>query len=343
MKTDSVSSDISRRTMLMGAAATSALLAISPGRLAGEAVGVAREKLKLSLFSKLFQWTDIAETAAIAKEIGFDALDLTVRPKGHVLPERVATDLPRAVETVRKAGLEVSMISTEIKSVTSPYADAMLKTASGLGIRHYRWGGLVYRDDVGIAEQIRALKPQVKALEGMNRGYGMCGMYHTHSGPKMIGGPIWDLWVLLQDLDPQWIGMNYDIGHATVEGGYGGWETSARLARDSMKGIALKDFRWPAKVTPQAGLTGGAGKRRGVDPEPEWCAIGDGIVDFRGFFEIVKGNRFSGPVQMHFEYPEFGGAENGETTLRIPKERLIAAVRRDFDRIKRVLTGLELA
>jgi hypothetical protein len=149
MKTDSVSSDISRRTMLMGAAATSALLAISPGRLAGEAVGVAREKLKLSLFSKLFQWTDIAETAAIAREIGFDALDLTVRPKGHVLPERVATDMPRAVETVRKAGLEVSMISTEIKSVTSPYAEAMLKTASGLGIRHYRWGGLVYRDGFG--------------------------------------------------------------------------------------------------------------------------------------------------------------------------------------------------
>ena len=293
-------------------------------------------KLKLSLFSKLFQWTDIQETAAIAKDLGFDALDLTVRPKGHVLPERVETDLPRTVETVHRAGLEVSMISTEIQSAASPYAELIVRTASKLGIRNYRWGGLTYKGSKGISQQLSDLKPQVKALSELNQRYGVCGMYHTHSGPNMIGGPIWDLWLLLKDLDPQWIGMNYDIGHATIEGGYGGWETSAQLVRDFMKGIALKDFRWPAKkatATPDS---------KSPDYEPEWCPIGEGIVDFRGFFRIVKGNRFKGPIQMHFEYPAFAGAENGETTLHIPKQQLIAAVRKDITYIRSILHDLQL-
>jgi sugar phosphate isomerase/epimerase len=298
-------------------------------------------RLKLSLFSKLMQWTDLKEAAAIAKDLGFDAMDLTVRPKGHVLPEHVETDLPRAVETVHRAGLEVSMISTEIKSASSPYAEVMLKTASQLGIRNYRWGGLTYKGNLEIAAQLDALKPQVKALADLNSKHNICGMYHTHSGPDMIGGPIWDLWLLLQGLDPRWIGMNYDIGHATVEGGYGGWETSAQLARESMRGIALKDFRWPSK-SEAAKLSSASAKPHSADIEPEWCPIGEGIVDFSGFFKIIKANNFAGPIQMHFEYPSFGGAENGDTTLRIPKQQLIAAVRKDIDYVKSIMRPLDL-
>jgi sugar phosphate isomerase/epimerase len=341
------SSRMSRRTLLTGAAVTSAL-SVLPSELfaqqaaagsVSQATSRPAGKLKLSLFSKIMQWTDLNEAVAIAKDLGFDALDLTVRNKGHVLPERVEVDLPRAVETVRKAGLEVSMITTDIKSVSSPYAEVMLKTASQQGIHHYRWGGLLYKGGRGISDQLNDLKPQVKALAELNRRYEMCGIYHTHSGPDQIGGPIWDLWLLLQGLDPRWIAMNYDIGHATVEGGYGGWETSAQLARDSMRGIALKDFRWPSKPVAQATA---AKKSRFADVAPEWCPIGEGIVDFRGFFSIVKANNFAGPIQFHFEYPAFGGAENGETTLRIPKAQLIAAVRKDLDYIKAILRDLEL-
>jgi sugar phosphate isomerase/epimerase len=157
----------------------------------------------------------------------------------------------------------------------------------------------------------------------------------------MIGGPIWDLWLLLQDLDSRWIGMNYDIGHATIEGGYGGWQTSARLAKDSMRGIALKDFRWPSKTKAAPPDIHASAPPRAVY-EPEWCPIGEGVVDFRGFFEIVKQNGFSGPVQMHFEYPEFGGAENGDTVLRISKQQLITAVRKDLTYIRGVLRDLNL-
>ncbi|MEO6803294.1 MAG: TIM barrel protein [Granulicella sp.] len=329
---------ISRRQLLTGAAATGAIHTLAPSAFAQSAAAQATaqpaspRKLKLSLFSKLFQWTDLKHTAAIARDLGFDALDLTVRRKGHVLPERVATDLPAAVDIVQAVGLQVSMISTDIKDIQSPYAESILATARRLGIHHYRWGGLTYKPGPAIHKQLQDLKPQIRDLAQLNEAHQICGMYHTHSGVNMIGGPIWDLWLLIRDLDPRWIGMNYDIGHATIEGGFGGWETSTQLAGPSMRGIALKDFFWPARKP---------GQKLSLY-EPKWCPIGEGIVDFHVFFALVKASSFDGPVQLHFEYPAFAGAENGDTSLHIPEAQLISMVRKDLTAIHDVLRPLDL-
>jgi L-ribulose-5-phosphate 3-epimerase len=343
MTKDLTQSTLSRRTLLKGAAISGALhaLAFDAYRMEAETmeepVGAQAAEpgnLKICIFSKHLQWASVTEAAAVAKEIGFDGVDLTVRSEGHVLPENVETDLPKAVETIRRAGLEVPMISTEITSVDSPHAEAILKTAHGLGIRQYRWNGLMYKADQGIAERLKELQPQVNALAALNEKYAICGMYHTHSGPGMVGGPVWDLWIMFRQLNPQWIGVNYDIGHATVEGGYGGWIASSRLVKNYMRGIALKDFRWAQNE----------GKNTHPDPYdkslgvanawvPHWCPIGEGMVNFPGFFKIVKDDQFSGPVQLHFEYP-LGGAENGKRTLTMPKQEVIAAMHRDLTQVK---------
>jgi len=64
-------------------------------------------------------WTDLA---AATIDMGFDGIDLTVRPKGHVPPERVAEDLPRAFDAIRAKGTTISMITTELTSASQPTA-----------------------------------------------------------------------------------------------------------------------------------------------------------------------------------------------------------------------------
>jgi sugar phosphate isomerase/epimerase len=340
-------SKMSRRTLLLGAAMTGAAHALAqdtaqPTERSGASDGPPG-KLEICVFSKHLQWTNVAEAAAIARDIGFNGIDLTVRPQGHVLPERVETDLPAAVEAVRRAGLKVPMISTEITSAHQPHTEAILKTASAVGIRHYRWGGLTYPDNTGIAERLNELKPQAKELADLNKEHQICGMYHTHSGPGLVGAPIWDLWTMFQNLDPRWIGVNYDIGHATVEGGYGGWIASARLVKNQMSGIALKDFAWEQN---KSGNTrhDPYDKSLGTNDAwvPHWCPIGRGMVNFQGFFAIVKANGFSGPVQLHFEYPGLGGAENGDKKLSIPRQQLIDAMRKDLTSVKAVMHDQQL-
>ena len=56
--------------------------------------------LKIYLFSKHLQFLDY-------EEMGFDGIDLTVRPKGHVLPLNVEKDLPKATNAANKVGLNL--------------------------------------------------------------------------------------------------------------------------------------------------------------------------------------------------------------------------------------------
>ncbi len=288
-----------------------AALATSAG---AAALGAEPAHLSLCVFSKHLQWAGWDEMAAVARDLGFDAVDLTVRTGGHVLPERVATDLPRAFDAVRRAGLSMPMITAGIVDATSPHAVEILKTASGLGIGRYRWGGFKYDDHTPIPQQLAALHPRVRALADLNREFGMTAMYHTHSGVE-VGAPIWDLWTVLREFDPKYVAINYDIGHATIEGGLGGWIRSAQLAAPFMRGVALKDFRWTKDAR---------GKWT-----PEWCPAGEGMVNFPKFLSMIKTAGFDGPVQVHYEYSGLGGAEHGTAKLTSSKEDVMSKMKRD--------------
>jgi sugar phosphate isomerase/epimerase len=297
---------ISRREVLIGMAAAPLAAAPAP--------------LKVCVFSKHFQWTDIKETASIAAQLGFDGVDLTVRKGGHVLPERVAEDLPKAAETIRKAGSHLMMITADIVDATTPHAEAIVKAMKGIGLRDYRWGGFRLVDNKPIPAQLEVCKSKSRDLAALNKQYGVCAMYHTHSGLNQIGAAIWDLWYFLKDLDTNHVGVNYDVGHATVEGGYGGWINTANLTAPMMRGVALKDFIW--------------GKGPKGNWLPQWCAAGQGMVNYPKFFSMLKTNGFQGPVQVHYEYPELGEAHAGRTTLDIPKEKFLAILKRDLDYVR---------
>ena len=280
-------------------------------------------RFTICAFSKHFQWTDVKEMSDICAGIGYEGIDLTLRPGGHVLPERVADDLPKAAEIIRKAGLKLTMCTADIVDAKSPHAEEMIKTMVGLGVRHYRWGGFRYKDTPGIPEQLAEMKPRVKDLAALNKQYGVTAMYHTHSGVGQVGASMWDLYLLLKDYDTEAVSANYDVGHATVEGGLGGWIHSSRLLMPYIRGVAVKDFKWTQNA-------------RGTWV-PGWCALGKGMVNFKQFFAMLKAAKFSGPLQLHMEYDELGGADSGKKTFTIPKSQLLAIYKRDIDTLKQML------
>jgi len=275
--------------------------------------------LKVSIFSKHLQFLEGRRLARAARELGFDAVDLTVRPGGHVEPERVERELPPLVELIRAEGLEVEMVTSGIVDAATPHAEAVLRTLARLGIRRYRWGGFDYAEDKPIPAQLEALRPRVARLAELNRRYQVCAMYHTHSGVGRVGASIWDLYLLLKDFDPDLVGVNYDTAHATIEGGFGGWVHSLRLVGPMLRGVAVKDFRWARDER---------GRWR-----PQWCPLGEGMVDFPRFFPMLAGLGFRGPLQVHFEYP-LGGADTGRRTLSVPESEVFAAIQRDLERLR---------
>jgi sugar phosphate isomerase/epimerase len=288
--------EVSRRTLL---AASAALIA---GRALGAEEKRSASKLKIAIFSKHLRFLEGEELAKGAAEIGFDGIDLAVRKGGHIEPDRVKQDLPKLAGIIREHGLEVPMITTDIVDIESPCTEDILRTMDQLGIRNYRWGGFKYNNDRPLAKQIDDFKPRVEKLAGLNARYRACAMYHTHSGIGLVGSSIWDLHEILTGFDPNAVGMNYDIGHATIEGGSGGWMNSLRIAGPYLRGVAVKDFVW-------AKDSKGSWKA-------QWVPLGEGMVRFSQFLPMLAQARFSGPLQMHFEYPLDGGRDETFATMK---------------------------
>ncbi|HYM09513.1 MAG TPA: sugar phosphate isomerase/epimerase family protein [Bryobacterales bacterium] len=269
---------------------------------AGAARGSA-ERPMLCLFSKHLPKLNYAELGAQVKKFGFDGVDLTVRPQGHVLPERAAADLPRAVETLRDHGLHVPMITTALTSAAHPTARPILSTAAGLKVPFYKLGYWKYahRDTETV---LAAVTRDVHGLFDLSKEYGIVAGFHNHSGDN-VGAALWDIRSIIAGLDPRWIGYYFDPCHATAEGGVDGWEISLRMAAPRLKMVALKDFYW-AKQNGQWKMT--------------MCPMGEGMVQWSKVFSILAAARFTGPISQHLEY---------ET----PDE--LAAIARDLEFIKK--------
>jgi L-ribulose-5-phosphate 3-epimerase len=92
------------------------------------------------LYSKHLPELDWRDLARAAGDAGFGGIDLTVRPRGHVLPERAAEDLPQAVEAITAQGLAVPMITTDLTSADSPLARPLLQAAARSGVAFFTTG-----------------------------------------------------------------------------------------------------------------------------------------------------------------------------------------------------------
>ena len=323
----------SRRDVLkaLGAAPIAASIAAMPSTqsAAPAAASATAAHTHLCLVSRHLQWTDVQEGVAAAAEGGCKAVAWTVRGGAHILPQNVERDLPRAVDAARKAGLEAPMVITAIVDAKSERVEAILETMRGLGIRHYRAAPFRYDYNRDLAAQLGALKPRIAGLAKLNEKYGTTAMYHTHSGTGNIGGGVWDLWMVLKDFDAQFVGLNYDLGHATIRGGTG-WVETSHIAHRHVRGLSLKDFRWVK----------GSGGRRGTGAwSAEMVPGGEGMVDFKGILGYFKSVGFVGPVELYQEYSvtvpgrtepvNMLGTDYGTWKLEMPKSEWLSLLKRD--------------
>lgn len=264
------------------------LSALVSASAAGQA---ARAKPVLCIFSKhmaQFGWNDLG---AEAKRLGFGGIDLTVRPKGHVLPERVAEDLPRAVEAVRKHGLAVPMITTDLKDASDPAARPTFAAMRKLGIRLYKPGYWRYEHGVPAEQTLRECRRRLEGLLALGREYGVTAGLHNHSG-SYVGCAVWDYRELLSGAKPEEAGFYFDPGHAVIEGGLYDWRVSLDVVLPRMKMAAIKDFEWD---------------KRGGRWQVAWKPLGEGMVPWQEVFRAFAQAGFAGPLSLHTEYP--GGDE----------------------------------
>jgi sugar phosphate isomerase/epimerase len=339
------------------------------------------KKLRLDAYSRTLHWLRTPrEVAEACHQIGNTSIDLTVRPgSGHVHPENVKTELPAFVKGLRGSGIEVSMIAPVITEAEDLNAEAILDAASSLGIHHYWWGTFRYDETKPYWPQLDALKPKVEKIAKLNEKYGMKAMAHPRGGAGSVSGAYYDLLYVLKNFDPRWVSYQYDTGNL-LQARDEDVVLQLRLGAPYIGGFVWKDMvieptdapnpdeafraahpRASTGPTDGAGMgaagrgpgaasqTAGAGgpRSRAASPFPSrWrtrqVPIGTGLVNLKLICQTLKEIGFDGPMECEPEWPQLGGADQGAAELVVPREQVIALLKRDYDTVTAAMDSVGL-
>jgi L-ribulose-5-phosphate 3-epimerase len=256
-------------------------------------------------------WRDLG---VAVREAGFDGVDLTVRPGGHVLPERVSEDLPKAVAAIRDAGTQVAMLTTALTRPADPAVRPLLAAARAVDVPRLKAGYYRYAF-ADVTRELAEATADFRALVAIAEGAGVMLAYHNHAG--YVGAPVWDVLRMIDGLPREATGVYFDVRHATVEGGDAGWRVALQMAAPHLRMLAIKDFYWEK---------GRDGRARVVD-----CPVGEGMVDWKTFAAEIRKAGFSGPMSLHVEY------EPGGRTAVEKREKMLEAAVRDRVRLMALL------
>lgn len=277
--------------------------------------------MHLVMFSKMFQSLSVEEMGKTVKDIGFEGVDLTVRPSGHVLPENVATGLPSAIGQLRDIGLTVPMITTAITSAKTEHAEPIIATAGANGVKLLKLGYWQYDGFGSAKKQLDAARKDLDTLEPLARKHGVTLCLHTHSGDFLTATTA-QMLILLANRDPKSFGAYYDFGHMTVEGGRSGWKIGLDLLSERLRIVAAKGMGW--FWTP--GLAGG---------RPQWrdrmVPLRESVVPYEEAFGYLKQIGFDGPVSIHSEY------EGDHSWKKLSLDQITAQTRVDLAYLRQLV------
>jgi L-ribulose-5-phosphate 3-epimerase len=303
-----------RRNFIKTTGLSAAGITLAGNRMADGAATAKSTKRPLCAFTKCLQFLNFDQIAEVLARQGFDGADITVRPAGQIEPENVKTELPKAVKTLQKSGIEIPMMVTAVTDADNPLEVTTLQVAADSGIRYYRMGWLAYDFTRTIQQNLDTFKVKFEKLARLNEKLGIHGGYQNHSGLH-VGAPVWDLYDLVKDVNPKYLGVQYDIRHAVTEGGYC-WILGMKRVEPWIRTICIKDFVWGKEAK-------GGWKHQNVP-------LGEGMVSFDDFLKEYAQLKVEAPVSLHFEY-DLGGAEAGKKTTTMDHEKIFGLMKADLD------------
>ncbi len=256
------------------------------------------------VFSKIYQELKLnfEDAAALTAEAGLEGIDCPVRDGGEVLPARVAEDLPRYAEALRKQGLTMPLLTTGITGPSSPNAEQILRTAKNLGTRFYRLGFVYRKKNAPVADQVQQLRAQLKDLAAMSREAGIGALLQNHSASgnnSYLAGDLSEMRQLVEGFDPNEIGVAFDIGHALIVHGEG-WREHYEALKSHLRVAYIKDS----------------------DRQRRWTRFGEGEISRTGYFKLLKAAGYNAPFSLHieFDWDDRGKSKNRAALLKALKE-----------------------
>jgi len=261
-----------------------------------------------TVFTKPWRETSVDALGELVNRMGFDAVELPVRPGYQVEPADVRTGLRLAVDRLASAGVQVvSIASGTGESVFAACADA--------GVRVIRV--MVPVSSRGFVETGDEIARALDDLAEKAEQYGVRVGVQPHHDDYISDSS--ELATLLRDRDPQFIGAIWDAAH------------DALARKRPEHGL---DLIWPWLV--MTNLKSARYERQQAlsalgDPiwEPVFTSAVDGMAEWGRALKHLARRSWTGPICLTAEYTD-------ETNL-------VKKVTADLLHAKRLMVGVDLA
>ena len=241
---------------------------------------------KLALFVKPWRALDLPQLARHVRKLGFDLIELPVRPGFPVEPKHIERDLPAAVKLLADEGVRVLNI-TAANALDDERLYAAC-AAAGIAMNRVMFplGGKNYLDAEASARR------RLDAALPLCQQYGVQIGVQNHSRafvPVNAEGAR----SLLQGYDTQYVALVWDPAHQALQGMDS--DAALEIAAPLLCVVNLKNAYWRRKSGPEAAE---------ATWRIWWTAGAQGRASWRSVIAKLRDIDYTGPICFSAEYSD---------------------------------------
>lgn len=240
-------------------------------------------------FCKWCQDLPPARLAALLKDLGFDGVDLPCRPSAPVTHANGPEKLSEYKQAFEDHGLKLVRLVTSLKEADAE-TEHLLEAIQSLGIEKIRIGGFSVAEGEHAVEKLDEARRRLAALQPLLAKHGVKGGIQNHSG-NCLEVNVSSCLLLLQDCDPEWIGVQYDPGHLRLSGEND--KIALELLGPRLHSVNLKSPRHAHSIDAKSGR---------LLYTPVWVPLRDGMLDVAAELAALSQVGYTDAISLHAEY-----------------------------------------
>ena len=238
-----------------------------------------------AVFVKPWKSMAIPDLARHVRSLGFEWIELPVRPGFACEPDTIEKSLPEAVRVLAEEGVRVLNVTVDLAlSDERLYASSV---AAGISLNRVMFPRV---------EGENYWEAENKARRALDSAIPWCEKYHykigvqNHSGMNVPVNAM-GLHHMLDGYDPKWVGAVWDPAHNALEGEAP--EPALDIVSSHLAIVNLKNVLWKRSDSPDS---------RQTDWQPYWTAGKDGLAAWPRVAAKLKQMAYHGPVCFSGEY-----------------------------------------
>jgi len=243
---------------------------------------MSEKKYVFSIFTKPWMKTPVPELGKFVSSLGFDGIELPVRPGYQVEPQNVTRDLPRVTKQLADFGLKIF-------SIAGPADEATIAACAEAGIPIIRIG--VFIGEEGYMASVAKAQGEFNALMPLLDKYGVKLGVQNHCDRYICNAM--GLRHLIEKYNPKHIGAIWDAAHNALNGEDP--EMAIDIVWSHLCMVNLKNAFWRRTNGPEAEY---------AKWEPYWTTGRHGLASWPRVAAELKRRNWEGVICLCAEYSD---------------------------------------